>query len=203
MAYPTENAVLLKHTRNWFENSRWSVETWALEMLAPSLSEHGLIEPLLEPTSGDAYLKQRRAWGMRVGRIFHGTAPFPLEWKWVWIGCLPREYQEAARRDLMAIAGCLHVRLPTFTSASPEATRADLAELIRATGDFIGTCTPAHDGAYSAKDDPDAVEAMYDEGLGLIERVAAELIALETGTGCALPRQRLLDALQMGKRGMH
>lgn len=198
MQQRTENAVILCHTRAWFETSDWSIERFAQDRLAPALDEAGLIEPLLEPATSDAYLKQRRAWGMRIGRIFNGTQPFPLEWKWVWLHALPGQHRVRAVQDLMAIAGSLYVPLPTLAQR-PDlvAVRSDLSSLIQATGVFVAACKPAHDGMYSVNDDCEEVNAMMAEGLCLMERIAAELIALETGTGCALPRQRLLNALAM------
>lgn len=197
MGHKTENTVLVGFTRAWFENSQWSIERFALELLAPALVRDGLIDPLPAPASGDDYMKAKRTWGMRVGRIFNGTQPFPLEWKWTWLTCLPAEYYQAARAELLAMAGVMDIRLPTLAAHSNTAMTARLGEVTRELGEFIAACQPAHDGSYHKADCPEAVDRMFKEGLEAMEHMATELVALSMGTGRALPRNTLKTAIEL------
>lgn len=197
MGHKTESSVVLGYTRGWFENSQWSVERFANELLAPALERDGQIDPMPAPASGDEYIRARRAWGVRVGRIFNGTQPFPLEWKWTWLSCLPDDHYQAARAELLAIAGVLDIRLPTPSTNAPRATVARLGDVMREVGEFIAACQPAHDGAYHRDDDPEAVERMFKEGLEAMEHVASELVALSQGTGRPLPRNALKYAVEL------
>lgn len=196
MAPKTENTVVLGFTRAWFENSQWSIERFALELLAPALERDGLIDPMPTPASGDEYMRTKRAWGVRVGRIFNGTQPFPLEWKWTWLTCLPDEYYRGARAELLAMAGVLDIRLPTPAAGGTKATEARLGDMTREIGEFIAACQPAHDGSYHGADCPEAVDRMFKEGLEGLEAIASELVALSMGTGRALPRAALKATIE-------
>jgi hypothetical protein len=184
----TERDVIVDQTSRWFTSSEWSVERFASERLAPALATAGLIEPLGDPNDVVEYLRSRKAWGMRVSRIFHGTQPFPLEWKWVWLSCLPADHQRAARHELLALAGRLDVRLPEFVGGvSLSATQARLGEVTREIGEFIASAQPAHDGRYDRSEDPAAVDRMLREGAEAIAALVNEMIAVSTGTGRPLP----------------
>lgn len=184
----TEREIVVDQTSRWFTNSEWSLERFASERLAPALSAAGLIDSVGDPEDVAEYLRTRKAWGIRIGRIFHGTQPFPLEWKWVWLSCLPEEYQRAARHELLAMAGCFDVRLPEFVGGMAlEATQARLGEVTRELGDFIAAATPAHNGRYDRTDDPAAVDRMLREGAEAIAAMVNEMIAVSTGTGRPLP----------------
>lgn len=115
----TEREIVLRHTNQWFTQSEWNVERFAHELLAPALVAAGLIEKALEETDGDAYLKERKAWATRLGRIFNGTSPFPLEWKWTWIGCLPARIADDVRRECIELVGGLDIRVPRISPRSP------------------------------------------------------------------------------------
>lgn len=108
----TEREIVLRHTNQWFMQSEWNVERFAHELLAPALIAEGLIEVALEESDGAAYLKERKAWATRLGRIFNGTSSFPLEWKWTWIGCLPARIADDVRRECIELVGGLDIRVP-------------------------------------------------------------------------------------------
>ncbi|HCE6978424.1 TPA: hypothetical protein NHP34_006073 [Pseudomonas aeruginosa] len=184
----TERDIVVDQTSRWFTNSEWSLERFASDRLAPALSAAGLVELSGDPDDVNDYLRARKAWGIRVSRIFHGTQPFPLEWKWVWLSCLPEEYQRAARHELLALAGCLDVRLPEFVGGvALDATQARLGEVTKELGEFLASATPAHDGSYHRGDDPAAVDRMLLEGAEAIAALVNEMIAVSTGTGRPLP----------------
>lgn len=188
MTTRTERDVLVDQTSRWFAHSDWSLERFASERLAPALADAGLIEPLETPEDVETYQKVRKAWATRVSRIFHATQPFPLEWKWVWLACLPPEYQQGARHQLLAMAGCFDVRIPTLAGlVGTSAALSNLGEVTRSIGDFIAATEPAHDGKYDGNDDPAAVDRMLEEGAEAISMMFNEMIALSTGTGRPLP----------------
>lgn len=187
MGMRTERDVLIDQTSRWFTHSDWSIDRFALERLAPALSAAGLVD-LGDPQDVGEYQRQRRAWGMRVGRIFSEAQPFPLEWKWVWLNCLPEEYQHRARQELLAMAGCFDVRLPEFiVGAEVAATPARLGVVMQEIGHFVSAATPAHDGKYDRNENPEEVDRMLAEGLDLLAALANELYSLSAGTGRPLP----------------
>lgn len=188
MGTRTERDVVIDQTSRWFAHSDWSLERFASERLAPALSAAGLIETLEEPTDVEAYQRNRKAWSQRVSRIFHATQPFPLEWKWVWLSCLPDDHQRSARSELLAMAGCFDVRIPTLVGVvGVPSAKAHLGEVTQAIGEFLAASTPAHDGRYDSADSPEDVDRMLIEGTEAISAMFNELVALSTGTGRPLP----------------
>lgn len=188
MGKRTERDVVIDQTSRWFAHSDWSLERFASERLAPALSAAGLIEALEEPTDVEAYQRNRKAWSQRVSRIFHATQPFPLEWKWVWISCLPDDYQRSARSELLAMAGCFDVRIPELVGlVGVPSAKAQLGEVTQAIGEFLAASAPAHDGRYDKTDSPEEVDRMLIEGTEAISAMFNELVALSTGTGRPLP----------------
>lgn len=187
MTMRTERDVIVDQTSRWFAHSEWSLERFASERLAVALSAAGLID-LEEPADVEAYQKNRKAWSQRVARIFHATQPFPLEWKWVWLSCLPEDYQRSARSELLAMAGCFDVRIPELVGlVGVPAARAQLGQVTQAIGEFLAASTPAHDGVYDNTDSPEDVDRMLIEGTEAISAMFNELVALSTGTGRPLP----------------
>ena len=183
----TERDVILEHTQDWFTHSPWSLERFGSELLAPALAAAGLIEKV-EPGSADELERHRKAWGIRISRVFHATQPFPLEWKWVWISCLPAQYQAAVRRDLMLLAGSLAVRLPRLADGPQGGAQASLAIVLQEFGEFVqAAATPAQNGRYSEDDCPAAVDAMMREGVDVLSAILSELKAASRGTGRQLP----------------
>lgn len=194
MGTRTERDVVIDQTSRWFAHSDWSLERFASERLAPALSAAGLIETLEEPTDVEAYQRTRKAWSQRVSRIFHATQPFPLEWKWVWISCLPDDYQRSARSELLAMAGCFDVRIPELVAVvGVPSAKARLGEVTQAIGEFLAASTPAHDGVYDKTDSPEDVDRMLIEGTEAISAMFNELVALSTGTGRPLPLMMLAN----------
>lgn len=194
MTTRTERDVIVDQTSRWFAHSDWSIERFASERLAIALSAAGLIEPLEEPADVETYQKTRKAWSQRVSRIFHATQPFPLEWKWAWISCLPDDYQRSARSELLAMAGCFDVRIPELVGlVGVPAAKAQLGQVTQAIGEFLAASVPAHDGLYDHTDDPADVDRMLIEGTEAISAMFNELVALATGTGRPLPLMMLAN----------
>jgi hypothetical protein len=188
MTTRTERDVVVDQTSRWFAHSEWSLERFASERLAVALSAAGLIEELEEPADVETYQKSRKAWSQRVARIFHATQPFPLEWKWVWLSCLPEDYQRSARSELLAMAGCFDVRIPELVGVvGVPAARAQLGQVTQAIGEFLAASAPAHDGVYDNTDSPEDIDRMLIEGTEAISAMFNELVALSTGTGRPLP----------------
>ncbi|MHC8341734.1 hypothetical protein [Pseudomonas sp. RT6P73] len=188
MTTRTERDVVIEQTSRWFAHSDWSIERFASDRLAPALAAARLIEPIEQPDDVETYQRSRKTWAQRVGRIFHETQPFPLEWKWVWLSCLPPEYLQAARHELLAMAGCFDVRIPQLVGlVGPSAALSNLGDVTKTIGDFIAASAPAHDGKYDASDDPAAVDLMLTEGAEAISAMFNEMMALSTGTGRPLP----------------
>lgn len=188
MTMRTERDVIVDQTSRWFAHSEWSLERFASERLAVALSAAGLIEELEEPADVETYQKTRKAWSQRVARIFHATQPFPLEWKWVWLSCLPEDYQRSARSELLAMAGCFDVGIPELVGVvGVPAARAQLGQVTQAIGEFLAASAPAHDGVYDNTDSPEDVDRMLIEGTEAISAMFNELVALSTGTGRPLP----------------
>lgn len=185
----TECEVLLHHTAEWFQHSPWAMESFAIERLAPALVTAGLIEPLDVRDDGDEYMRRKRNWGMRVSRIFLQTQPFPLAWKWVWIGLVDEPYRSRIVHELQAMAGFMAVPLPEIRPVSGVASAAaNMATVLQEFGEFVGAAGgPASDSLYNKHDDPVAVDEMLSRGADVIQAIYAELNALASGTGRPLP----------------
>lgn len=194
MATRTERDIVLQYTNHWFAHSEWSIERFAYELLAPALVAAKLVEDDLEQTDGEAWTRQRKAWATRVGRIFNGTSPFPLEWKWVWVNVLPAEYAAQIRRDCLELIGVLDIRAPIVGPGNISPTQANLGEVIHEFGSFVQAATPAHDGRYCLEDDPKAVDHMLREGADVVSALVTELLAVSAGTGRSVPLLSFLVA---------
>ncbi len=198
----TEDQAIIAATRDWFENSRESIESFSTTLLIPALEDAGLAEVDHDSveSSAEAYTRWRRAASMKVGRIIRGTQPFPLAWKWIWIGCLPQEYQLELRRELMAMAGSLYVPIPRFVAVgdTPSRAQAQLHRLSQEFGELLQFAQPAHNGRYDLNDDPRAVDRMMKEAIDLVEVVLSEVAAASRGTGRPLPRMKMV-AIEMGE----
>lgn len=192
MAARTEREIVLGHTNQWFRHSEWSVEKFGLELLAPALAAADLVDPLAEPETGAEYMRSRKAWGQRLNRIFNGTAPFPLEWKGVWLKCLPEATARDALRDCLALFEVPDLRLPSFSPAPLPSVPSHFGELMQEIGQFVAASTPAHNGRYDRNDDPVAVERMLKEGTEAVLAMISELMAIAAGTGRSLPALQLL-----------
>lgn len=207
MKQKTEDQVIIEHTRRWFENSRESIESFSTTLLIPALEDAGLAEVDHDSVenSVEAFKKWRRAASMRVGRIIRGQKPFPLAWKWFWIGCLPHDYQIEVRRELIAMAGSFYVPLPKIglapgadPVAAVEAVKATLHRVSQEFGELQAHSQPAHDGRYDVNDDPLEVDRMMKEAGDLVEALLGEMTALAQGTGRPMPRLRMI-AIDMGE----
>jgi hypothetical protein len=196
-----EDQAIIAATRDWFENSRESIESFATTLLIPALEDAGMadVDHDSVESSAAAYTRWRRAASMKVGRIIRGTQPFPLSWKWVWIGCLPPVYQLEVKRELMAMAGSLYVPIPSFGAGEqPTRAQAQLHRLAKEFGELIEHAKPSHNGYYDLNDDPRQVDRMMKEAVDLVEVVLSEVAALSRGTGRPLPRFKMI-AIGMGE----
>lgn len=195
MKYRTEDQLIIAATRRWFENSRESIESFSTTLLIPALEDAGMAEVDRESVESNvaAYTRWRRAASMRVGRVIRGDQPFPLAWKWFWVGCLPSEYQLELRRDLMAMAGSLYVPIPHFADASNMVrARAHLDRISQEFGELLQNARPAHNGHYDINDDPRLIDRMMKEAVDLVEVVLSEVAAASRATGRPLPRMRMI-----------
>lgn len=112
MCHKTETEVVLEHTAQWFQNSEMSMERFAHDRLAPALVAAGLIEENPAPQDAEAFTKGRKAWRQRVDRLFNGSQPFPLEWKWVWINSVDEPFRTEIKNGLQIMTGMLPVARP-------------------------------------------------------------------------------------------
>lgn len=210
----TEDQLIIRATKQWFAETSWSIDRFATELLVPALTAACPPEDPKVLDTPETYLAWKSAKGVQVGRILRGTIQFPLAWKWVWISCLPAGYQEQVRKELLAAAGVLDIPLPhlvrqsnilqgfcelTNADAHKFATaktcpRANLARVLKEVSEVVASSAPAQDGEYSATDSPDAVRKYMGELEDLIEAAAAELIAVQTGTGISSPRAVVFEA---------
>jgi len=197
MAARTEREIVLEATNLWFRHSEWSVEKFAHERLAPALAAADLVEPLAEPADGEEYLRSRKAWGQRLNRIFNGTAPFPLEWKQVWLDCLPPDDAKRAQQECLALIGVPNLRLPNLSPSPAAAVPARIGEVMEEVGQFIAAAKPSHNGRYDRNDDPAEVDRMLKEGVDAVFALINELTSVAAGTGRPLPALQLL--LDQGK----
>lgn len=163
------------------------MERFGLERLAPALISCKLIDPMPTAESGDEYMRTRRAWGQRVNRIFSRSQPFPLEWRAVWLQCLPDDISKMAMRDCLAVYDVVDLRVPKFNPGPARSTPSCLGNVTREFGDFLAASGPGHNGSYDSTDDPAAVEKMLSEGAEAVLAMIRELTAVAAGTGRSVP----------------
>lgn len=202
MQYRNEKDVILAHTAAWFQNSEWSLERFAYELLAPALQAAELVEGLVfDQQCADDYLKSRKAWRQRVDRIFNGAQPFPLEWKWPWVNSLVEPFRTELLNDLQMVAGMIPVARPELRAVSGvSAVRARIAQVMIECGEFFqAAAEPAGDGVYDREDKSGAAE-MIEKGFDAVGAILGELKALSAGTGFELPAGLAMD-LQGVARG--
>lgn len=215
----TEDQIIIRETIDWLNTSSWTIDRFASDLLLPALMAAGIEEPKQELNDFDSYARWKNAKGQQIGRILRNAQPFPLAWKWVWLECLPSERQNKARKELFALAGALDINLaqmfrspseivPVQCSCyqkenpkiyhSPQCrhhvttteTRAELQRLLKETSEVVANSSPAHDGVYSAADNPQDVRRYMASLENLLEAAAREIIAVEAGTGCSPTRVR-------------
>lgn len=189
MSCRTETDVILHHSREWLQNSSWTMERFAIDLLAPQLEAAGLIAPIEQHDDGAAYLKLRKAWGQRVARIFHGELTFPLEWKWHWINQIPSPYRDALVNELQAMAGYMSVPMPEIVPVKGvSAAKARMGVVLQEFGEYVAAAAgPAGDGHYSRDDCPLAIKETLAKGIEAVQAIIAELQAVATGSGQGLP----------------
>ena len=193
----TECQLIIAATRQWFENSSESIESFATAHLIPALEDAGMAEVDRDSveSSAAAYTRWRRAVSMRVGRVIRGHVAFPLSWKWVWVGCLPESYRVELVRKLIAMAGSLFVEIPKLSGTADSLVRSKsrLHRISEEFGELLQNATPAHDGFYDLNDDPVLVDSMMKEAMDLVEVVLSEAAAVSRATGRPLPRTRMIS----------
>jgi len=188
MQHSTETDIVLGHTAQWFQNSEMSMERFAHDLLAPALEDAGLIERAQRPQDAEAFTKARKAWRQRVDRLFNGSQPFPLEWKWVWISCIAEPFRTEIANDLQIMAGMVPVVRPELRAVNGvESTRARIAQVMIEVGEFFqAAAEPAGDGRY-CRDDRAAASEMIEKGLEAAGAILTELHALAAGAGVNMP----------------
>lgn len=187
MCHKTETEVVLGHTAQWFQNSEMSMERFAHDRLAPALVAAGLIEEIPAPQDAEAFTKGRKAWRQRVDRLFNGSQPFPLEWKWVWINSVDEPFRTEIKNDLQIMAGMLPVARPELRAVKGvESTRARIAQVMIECAEFFqAAAEPAQDGRYCREDRAAAAE-MIEKGFEAAGAILGELTALAAGAGVTL-----------------
>lgn len=147
MGMRTERDVLIDQNWRWFTHSDWSIDRFALSSAWLRCPAAGLVD-LGDPQDVGEYQRQRRAWGMRVGRIFSEAQPFRSNGNGSGLTACPRS-TSTVRVGLLAMAGCFDVRLPEFiVGAEVTATPARLGVVMQEIGHFVSAATPAHDEKY-------------------------------------------------------
>ncbi|MGF6672108.1 hypothetical protein [Pseudomonas monsensis] len=187
MQHSTETEIVLGHTAKWFQNSEMSMERFAHDLLAPALETAGLIEATPAPQDGEAFTKGRKAWRQRVDRLFNGSQPFPLEWKWAWINSVDEPFRTEIKNDLQIMAGMLPVARPDLRAVNGvESTRARIAQVMIECGEFFqAAAEPAQDGRY-CRDDRGAAAEMIEKGFEAAGAILGELSSLAVGAGITL-----------------
>lgn len=188
MQSKNEKEVILGHTAHWFQNSEWSMERFAHELLAPALQAEGYVEGLIDSDDGDAHLRARKAWRQRVDRIFNGSQPFPLEWKWAWVNSIAEPFRSELLKDLQLMAGMIPVVRPELRAVKGIVSApARIAEVMIECAEFFQAAAPAaQDGQYDQGDRTGAAE-MVEKGWDAVGSIVGELKALSAGTGYELP----------------
>jgi hypothetical protein len=189
MQHSTETEIVLGHTAKWFQNSEMSMERFAHDLLAPALEAAGLIESTPAPQDGEAFTKGRKAWRQRVDRLFNGSQPFPLEWKWAWINSVDEPFRTEIKNDLQIMAGMLPVARPDLRAVNGvESTRARIAQVMIECAEFFqAAAEPAQDGRY-CRDDRGAAAEMIEKGFEAAGAILGELSALAAGAGITLSK---------------
>lgn len=187
MCHKTETEVVLGHTAQWFQNSEMSMERFAHDRLAPALVAAGLIEEIPAPQDAEAFTKGRKAWRQRVDRLFNGSQPFPLEWKWVWINSVDEPFRTEIKNGLQIMTGMLPVARPELRAIKGvESTRARIAQVMIECGEFFqAAAEPAQDGRY-CPEDREAAADMIKKGFEAAGAILGELTALAAGAGVTL-----------------
>jgi len=188
MSRKTETEIILGHTAHWFQNSEMSMERFAHERLAPALEAQDLVEVPPSAEGVDDIIRRRKAWRQRVDRLFNGSQPFPLEWKWAWVNCVSEPYRTEIVNDLQIMAGMVPVLRPSLRAINGvESTRARIAHVMIECGQFFeAAAEPAQDGRY-CREDRDAAAEMIEKGFEAAGAILGELVALATGAGVNLP----------------
>jgi len=188
MAAKSEKDIILAHTAQWFQNSEWSMERFAHDLLAPVLEADGHVEGLVGPQDGESFIKARKAWRQRVDRIFNGALPFPLEWKWSWINAMAEPFRSEALKDLQLFAGMIPVVRPDLRHVNGvHSSKARIAEVMIEVAEFFQASAPAaEDGRYDRDDHAHAAD-MVEKGLEAVGAIISEIKAVAAGCGFDLP----------------
>jgi len=194
----TEDKIIIDHTSRLLQDTPWSIERFAIELLTPRLEALELSDET-NITKADEYQRWKTAKGVQVGRILRATMNFPMSWKWAWVDSLPEPYHSECRKDLLALAGVLDVPVPNIKSTKCGcATKSNLAEMMREFADVVASSSPAQDGVYDANDNKADTQKYTDEIIDVIEVLHRELFAVFQGTGCMSKRSHLIVVKAVG-----
>lgn len=188
----TEDKIIIGYTNRWLQDTTWSIERFATELLVPALVQLELSNQK-DITTADELHRWKAAKGVQVGRVIRGSMNFPMAWKWPWVNALPEPYRAECRKDLLALAGVLDVPVPDLSASKVGyGTKANLADLMREFADVVSNSAPAQDGVYDREDDQAAAERYVDEMIDVMEVIQRELVAVRKGTGCSGRRHSLV-----------
>lgn len=171
--YKDEAEIVLRHTQRWLMNSNETVNSFAVDMLAPKLGRDA-------PTTAAEYESWRSNLTRMVRRYFSGQHNMPLSWKWPWLECLPEPHKKNALKEIYALHGFLDT-LPKIDAGT--ACDAALDELLSSVSDMVGNAAPAHDGVYDSNDSLEKSNAMIDSLLSLAVKATDEARKIHAGTG--------------------
>ncbi|MBN8090482.1 hypothetical protein J0J26_20595 [Vibrio vulnificus] len=179
--YKNEAEIILRHTKNWLMTSNETINSFAVDMLAPKVESEA-------PDTAVEYENWRTNLIRRVQRYFSGSVQLPLAWKWQWLDCLPKKYQDAALKEIWALHGFLDT-LPPITGVS--SCDASLDQVLASVSEMVGCAAPAHDGVYDQHDNQEQANAMIDSLLSLAARCIDESRKIHAGTGAIGSRHNI------------
>ncbi len=178
----TEDQIILGITKAYLDSKKVSAATFASDNLFPALHAAGIRLAKTIKTEKEFFQALANAKN-QISRIFRGTQELPLKWKWVWIGCLPTEYQQRCIYELNSLS------LETVPSKRGEHAMADIGLLAKESGEAIIAITViAADGKYDHNDRPEDIQKALNEAYDLRDSAQAHIDAIERATGQSVTR---------------
>ncbi len=178
----TEDQIVLAATEAYLKNKDVSKTTFAVDKLFPALHTAG-IRLTKSVENEEDFFKALSNAKNQISRIFGGTQALPLKWKWIWISCLPAEYQHRCIYELNSLG------LETVPSKLGAHAMADIGLLAKESGEAItATAVIAGDGKYDHNDSPEDIQKALNELYDLRDAAQAHIDAIERDTGQRVKR---------------
>ena len=169
-----EDEIIIRVTRDFLENSRYSQADFAVDMLAKELE---LVEP---KESAERYTKYKGRVKKNVSRIMTGSQPFPAKWIDSWVAALPEQYAKQCR-ELIASKNGYMDSMPDLAGA--DSTKAETALMMNLFADVVATNSAAHDGVYDENDDVAEANENIDAKMRLVMELIKDVRRIHAGTG--------------------